>query len=107
MAIVGVLAMAGCGGDDGSDTAAVERPAEPVLCPSQDQGATGESGAFDAREILGMTQADAEQQAEQRGCTVRVTVDDGQELAQTMDLRTDRINVELRDGTVVALRGVG
>lgn len=105
MAIVGVLAMAGCGGKD-EPAADVTRPADPVHCPSADGGAAV-SGAFDAREILGRSLADAEGLAKDHHCTVRVVVEDGEERPQTMDFRTDRVNVETRDGVVVALRGVG
>lgn len=107
MAVVGVLAMAGCGGDD-QPAANVTRPADPVHCPSED-GGTAQAGseAFDARDVLGRSLADAESAAKDHACTVRVVVEDGEERPQTMDFRTDRINVEIRDGVVVALRGVG
>lgn len=110
MAIVGVLAMAGCGTDDDRPAADVDRPANPVYCPSEDGGtarAPEKPDALDAREILGQSLGDAETTAKDNDCTVRVVVEDGEERPQTMDLRTDRINVEVRDGVVVALRGVG
>lgn len=110
MAMVGVLAMAGCGGDDDKPAADVNRPANPVYCPSEDGGtarAAGVSDAFDARDVLGRSFADAESTAKDHDCTVRIVVEDGEEQPQTMDLRPDRVNVEVRDGVVVALRGVG
>ncbi len=108
MAVVGVLAVAGCGGDD-KPAADVTRPADPVHCPSEDGGAAQATGAgtFDARDILGRSLADAESAAKDHDCTVRVVVEDGEERPQTMDFRTERINIEVRDGVVVALRGVG
>lgn len=107
-AIVGVLAMAGCG-DDERPAVDVTRPTSPVHCPSRDGGAAPAAGAaaFDARGLLGLSLADAEREANDHDCTVRVTVEDGREQPQTLDLRTDRINVETRDGAVVALRGIG
>lgn len=36
-----------------------------------------------------------------------VVVEDGEERRQTMGFRTDRVDVETRDGVVVALRDVG
>lgn len=108
MAIVGVLAMAGavtgCGGEDES-AADVTRPADPVYCPSavDDMAA----GTFDARDVLGQSLGDAERTAKDHDCMVRVVAEDGEDLPQTMDLRIERINVEVRDGVVVALRGVG
>lgn len=109
MAVVGVLAVAGCGGDD-KPAADVTRPADPVYCPSEDGGAARAAGApdaFDARDVLGRSLADAESAAKDHDCVVRVVIEDGEENPQTMDLRTDRVNVEVRDGVVVALRGVG
>ena len=104
VAIVGVLAMAGCGGDDDQPASDVNRPATPVYCPSEDGGAAGAPGTaapFDARDILGQSPADAESTAKDHDCTVRIVVEDGEERPQTMDLRTDRINVEVRDGVVL------
>lgn len=109
MAVVGVLAMAGCGGKD-EPAADVTRPASAVYCPSDDGGAAraaGATDAFDARDLLGRSLADAETTAKDHDCTVRVVIEDGEERPQTMDFRTDRVNVEVRDGAVVALRGVG
>lgn len=109
MAILGVLAMAGCGGDDKKPAAGadVKRPPEPMLCPSVEHGAKPSTATFDAREILGRSTTDAEALAKENGCTVRIVVEDGEERPQTMDLRSERINVVVQDGTVVELRGIG
>lgn len=107
MAVLGVLAVAGCGGGKDAPVADVTRPADPVHCPTADVGAARTADAFDARDLLGRSLADAEGVAKDHDCTVRVVVENGEELPQTMDLRTERINVEVRDGVVVGLRGIG
>ncbi|HKA84897.1 MAG TPA: hypothetical protein VKD21_13590 [Acidimicrobiales bacterium] len=58
-------------------------------------GPTGES-------YIGLTQAEADEQARQAGLTTRVVGVDGMDLAATMDFRPDRLNLLLFDGTVVA-----
>lgn len=107
VAILGVLAMAGCGGSDDKPAADIDRPAEAMLCPSVEHGAKPSTPTFDAREILGRSTTDAETLAKENGCTVRIVVEDGEERPQTMDLRSERINVVVQDGTVVELRGIG
>ncbi len=105
--IVGVLALAGCGGGDENADADIVRPGEPLYCPAENDGSPAASGTFDARDLLGLSVEDAEQRAEAAGCTVRVLSEDGEERAATMDLRIDRVNVEVRDGIVVVLRNIG
>lgn len=81
---------------------------EPLLCPSEKDGASGKAGVarLDARKLLGKSIAAAKSTARRYGCSVRVVRRDGEDLIQTMDYSSARINVEERDGKVVALRGV-
>jgi hypothetical protein len=58
-------------------------------------GPTGES-------YIGLTQAEADEQARAAGLTTRVVGVDGIDLAVTMDFRPDRLNLMLFDGVVVA-----
>jgi hypothetical protein len=58
-------------------------------------GPTGES-------YIGLTQAEADEQARATGLTTRVVGVDGMDLAATMDFRPDRLNLMLFDGIVVA-----
>jgi len=61
----------------------------------------------DAQVLVGLPLADAEQLAAESKWTVRALRIDGEDLAGTMDLRPDRVNVEIVDGVVVAILGVG
>jgi hypothetical protein len=49
-----------------------------------------------------MTAQEAQAAVEAEGLTYRVLSEDGQENAVTADYRSDRINVEIEDGTVTA-----
>lgn len=104
---MGVLAMTGCGGSNDRPAAEIDESAEAMLCPSVEQGAKPSPASFDAREILGRSTTEAEALAKENGCTVRIVAEDGEERPQTMDLRTERINVVVQDDTVVELRGIG
>ena len=84
---------------------AMERPSEPRPCPLR--FGDDEPPQFDARTLLGSREADARAAAERFGCELRVTRRDGRGLDITGDLRADRIDVELRDGFVVALTDEG
>lgn len=94
--VAAVLLASGCGEDEPE----VARPAEPVYCPSETQD-------WDARELLGKSLADAESTAAEHSCTVRVAVEDGENLILTMDLLPDRVNVETSDDVVVGIQNVG
>jgi hypothetical protein len=91
---------AGCGGDD-DDAATTTSPAaglpttggEPCIAEGQENPAP---------EYVGLTLEDAEALAEENGLTLRVVGEDGECFAITMDLRDDRVNVELADGVVIA-----
>jgi hypothetical protein len=81
---------------------------EPLLCPSEKDGGSDKAGVarLDARKLLGKSIAAAKATARRYGCSVRVVRRDGEDLIQTMDYSSARINVEERNGEVVALRGV-
>ena len=78
------------------------------LCPRGVQNVRGIGivrrpviGAFDTESLVGDRPTRAEQVAESHGCTVRVAIVDGKRQVLTMDLRTNRINVAVRDGRIV------
>jgi hypothetical protein len=76
------------------DCARVEPVAEWV------EGQTGPTG----ESYVGLGLADAEARAQAAGLTTRVVAVDGTSLAITLDLRPDRLNLMVFDGTVVAAR---
>jgi hypothetical protein len=80
--------------DDTDGCATVEPVADWVA------GRTGPTGAG----YVGLSQAAAEAQAAANGLTTRVVGLDGADLVVTMDLRTDRLNLMVFDGIVVAAR---
>ncbi len=75
-------------------------PACAAVQPVEDwtEGRTGSTGVA----YIGLTQADAESRAQSEGLTTRVVGSDGMDLAITMDLRGDRLDLVLFDGVVVA-----
>jgi ABC-type glycerol-3-phosphate transport system substrate-binding protein len=93
--LVALPVMAACGSDD--DAADATTPAagsgEPCLAPDQETPAP---------EYVGLDEEAATALAEENGLTLRVVGEDGECSAITMDLRDDRVNVEIVDGEVVA-----
>ena len=57
--------------------------------------------------LLGRREAEARAAAAQFGCELRVVQRDGRDFDVTADLRANRIDVEVRDGLVVALPDEG
>ena len=110
-----------CGDDAPDDPAprpAVQERKKAVWCPKQryeqvrrDDGRFDVKrvphGTFDARDLLGLRQPEAEQLAKRNGCSVRVVVRDGEKLARTDDLRVNRVNINVDRGYVTALQSVG
>jgi hypothetical protein len=56
----------------------------------------------DADQFVGLSEPDAEQLAEQLDVVVRVRSRDGEPFMGTTDYRTDRVNVDIVDATVIA-----
>jgi hypothetical protein len=110
---VAVVALASACGDNGGSRPALHRPAAAAWCPSVVYAAQGEQlshpwrGTWDARAIIGLDLDDAGHAAERHGCDLRPVggkdVDPHDVL--TMDLRFNRINVDVTDGVVTALDG--
>lgn len=121
-------------GDDSPDTADTTTPADTAPAPTEpadteptatQPAATqptatqptasepGDIGAGDlpteesAADLVGLTEDEAEAAAEELGWTFRVTRRDGEDLPATMDLREDRVNVEVTDGEVTAIVNIG
>jgi hypothetical protein len=56
--------------------------------------------------VAGCAEADVQHRAEAAGWTVRVMHRDGEDLIGTMDFRTDRLNLDVEQGTVTGA-GIG
>lgn len=57
--------------------------------------------------LVGLSEQDAADVADDRGWTIRVVVLDGEDRPMTMDFRPNRVNVEVADGEVVAIVSTG
>jgi hypothetical protein len=57
--------------------------------------------------LVGLTEDEATEAAEACGWILRVVQRDGEELPMTMDLRPNRVNVEVTDGEVTAIVNTG
>jgi hypothetical protein len=110
--VLAALALAapalGCGG---AGPPRLHRLARPAWCPSAiftrdhrnpHRLRSHGHGHFDARRLVGLKLAAASQLAARNACTVRVVGGDTHP-AVTLDLRPDRVNVEVTDGIVTAL----
>ncbi|WP_162941425.1 PASTA domain-containing protein [Desertimonas flava] len=113
---VGVAGGLAACGDDGPETPPTTVPAETAPAPTEpeatepgdDAGSTGDLPTeASAADLVGLTEEDAEAAAEELGWTVRVTRRDGEDLPATMDLRENRVNVEVTDGEVTAIVNIG
>jgi hypothetical protein len=63
--------------------------------------------SFDVQSLRGMTLAAARKAASAAGYRLRIRIEDGRPAVCTMDYDSQRINVEVISGRVVAVRGVG
>jgi len=57
--------------------------------------------------LVGLTEDEATEAAEALGWEVRVIRREGEDLPMTMDLRTNRVNVEVTDGEVTEVLQIG
>ena len=86
------------------------RPSHPIWCPSKLTLPTGLSKpnrpaarSFDARTLLGQPEREAAARAHGQGCLWRVVKRDGENLAVTADVRSDRIDAAILHGKVTAI----
>ncbi|MDW3214746.1 MAG: hypothetical protein R8G01_12150 [Ilumatobacteraceae bacterium] len=95
-----LLVPSACGSDDDSPAPGVSSDvSDPVdgaaPCLTAEQGDP-------APDYVGLDEAEAQELANSEGLTMRVVGRDGECDAITLDLRDDRVNVDLVDGVVVA-----
>jgi hypothetical protein len=93
---------AACGDDDNAATATTE-VAPPTSAPCADEPT--EESAADL--VVGLTEAEATDAAEACGWILRVVRRDGDDLPATLDLRPNRVNVEVTDDEVTAIVSTG
>jgi|GEM_PF-275341 len=93
----------------GEDPVARPEPAvEPAVDPAVDPADTPAADqAVAAAELVGLDEVAAAEVAKGSGWELRVVERDGEALARTDDLRSDRVNVVVTDGVVTAVESVG
>jgi hypothetical protein len=131
-ALAGALLLAACGSDDdaevtsepvvtepGTDAVDPDTPDTPVSSPPDDgSGATDPEepvtpgdlepiDAADAEVLVGLTLADAEAEADERGWSVRTARLDGEDLMLTEDYSPTRVNVAVDDDVVTEILFIG
>jgi len=104
--------LAGCGGDDKEKPKGVDLTA--MRCPLVSKGVVDgvekfapAKDAFDTATLIGKPLADAEQEAADHGCTIVVSVQDGKGLPVSTGIDPARITVQIADGAVTEIEGVG
>jgi hypothetical protein len=106
LAVAITFGAAACG-DDGpnasNDSATTEAPDGTAEVPEAG-GPTVETATL---VLVGLTEDEATEAAEALGWEVRVIRRDGEDLPMTMDLRTNRVNVEVTDGEVTEVLQIG
>jgi len=93
--IAGMSFVAGCGSDDDAKSTPADTTTPAVQCVSPEQGES-------VHEYVGLDEDAAQELANGSELILRVVGIDGECPPITMDLRDDRVNVEIIDGVVVA-----
>ena len=90
----------------GTDVPAETKPIEttPIDTTPADGGASYDAAT---RALVGLSEADATTAAQNNGWELRVAKRDGVDLAVTADYRTNRVNVAVAAGVVVAVQSIG
>lgn len=102
--VVAVLALgagaglSACGGDDDAPVS------DPAATDSVD---VDDVPDFDESIIVGLSFDEAAEAAEAEGFVLRIAIEDGEDQVLTMDFVTNRVNVEVDDGTVVRVVSQG
>lgn len=99
-AVACLILFTACASDEVAPAPPPTSSASPTPPPSPQSPPTQKQAQRVAREVVGMTEAEAVAAARAQGLTTRVVKRDGQEFPVTMDYRTDRINLVITDGDV-------
>jgi hypothetical protein len=95
--VLAPLALGACGSDD--DTSDTTTASDTSAGGAASGSCVGAGDSVDG--YVGLTEEEATTKAETDGLTIRVVGIDGECQAATMDLRDDRVNIDLVDGVVV------
>ena len=94
---------------DGADPVPEPKPADPgspAVVPGQAENPTNPVAALDetsAKKLIGLTEAEAQKVATELGWQVRVAKRDGEAFMLSQDYQTDRVNLTITKGLVVAV----
>ena len=81
-------------------------PGSPAVDPGQAENPTNPVAALDdvsAKQLIGLTEAEAQKVATELGWQVRVAMRDGEAFMLTMDYQTNRVNLTIVTGSVTAV----
>jgi hypothetical protein len=104
LAIAGI-AVAARGGEE-ENTKAKGADLTALMCPQAPHGAKP-ANAFDTKGLIGLPLADAKAKAAGHGCTIVVSLEDGEGKPVPIDLDPKRIYVYTEKGAVTEIEGVG
>jgi hypothetical protein len=92
--VAGLSFATACGSDDDAESPPAGTSTLADGCISAEQGEPADG-------YVGLDETGAQELAASEGLTVRVVGVDGECLPMTMDLRDDRVNLDIVDGVVV------
>lgn len=90
---------------DSAPVASTPADETPTTARGADNGAVSLDAA--AAALVGLSEADAATAAQTNGWELRVSQRDGADLPVTMDYRSNRVNVAVASGAVVAVQSIG
>ena len=93
------------GGDPEPEPKPVD-PGSPAVDPGQAENPTDPVAALDetsAKKLIGLTEAEAQKVATEQGWQVRVAMRDGEAFMLSQDYQTNRVNLTVTKGLVVAV----
>jgi hypothetical protein len=98
------LAVTASGGEEKKKVKGADLTA--LTCP-QARGGSAPANAFDTKELIGLRLADARAKASGHGCTIVVSLEDGEGKPVPITLDPKRIYVYTEKGAVTQIEGVG
>lgn len=105
LAIGAMIVILAFGADNASKSEDATKNGAPTVEPQEYFCEQAIPTDFELADVEGKSFEDAEDWAENNGFSMRPTAIDGEQLAQTQDFRTDRINVQVDDDIVTRYCG--